>query len=323
MTHPAAPAPLSVPPTDDEVDTWWAVLTAARTADLPGLPPPGRAEVAGRLRTAPPRGRFLQWLAGDEGVAALLLHSEAANAHTAWLDELTVRPDARRNGTGTALWQRVRAELEADGRTSVSTVLDLGGPGQAFAESLGFVNVLPMAWYVQEVAAQAPAAPADAPPGYRFVSWEGVVPDPWADAAAAAHAAMEDAPDGDREERIPAWDADRLRAAGRLVVDRGGRIRTVAAVTGSGEVAAYTELVLPVPSASRALQYDTVVVPAHRGRGLGRAVKQRMLSEASAAYPGLRWIGTTVADDNAPMRAVNQALGYRHERAAGLFQLKL
>lgn len=88
-------------------------------------------------------------------------------------------------------------------------------------------------------------------------------------------------------------------------------------------MAAYTELVLPDPGGPRALQYDTVVVPAHRGHGLGRAVKRRMLELAGQRYPALRQIATTVADENAPMRAVNEALGYRQERGAAYFQLKL
>ncbi|QES49843.1 GNAT family N-acetyltransferase [Streptomyces venezuelae] len=323
--RPVPSFPLSVPPTDTEVDTWWAVLTAARAADLPGLPGPSRTEVAGRLRVPPARGRSLHWAAGDagdEGVAELFLFEDGANDTTAALEELTVRPDARRRGVGTALWERVRAELQAAGRTSVEVMPDLGGPGQAFAESLGFTCVLPLAWYVQEVP-EPPGPAADAPAGYRWVAWEGVVPDAWAAPAAAAHGAMADAPSGETDERVPSWDADRLRAAGQLILDRGGRFLTVAAVTAEGEVAAYTELVLPDPAATRALQYDTVVVPRHRGHGLGRAVKRRMLAEVASAYPGLRWIGTTVADENTPMRAVNEALGYRRERAAAVYRLKL
>ncbi|MFC9297559.1 GNAT family N-acetyltransferase [Streptomyces sp. NPDC057011] len=314
---------LSVPPTDTELDAWVAVLAAAQSADLPDVPAPTRAEVAGRLGVPPARGRSVQW-AADEGVAALLLFTDEGNTHTAYLDVLAVRPDARRRGVGTALWQRVREELLAQGRTSVATVADLGGPGQAFAEALGFENVLPMAWYVREIGG-AGASRDQAPdtPGYELLTWHGLVPDAWAPAAAVAHGAMEDAPSGDMDERIQSWTAQRLHAAQQLVLDRGGEMTTVAAVTPAGEVAAYTELVLPDPAGPRAIQYDTVVVPAHRGHGLGRAVKLRMEAEAARRFPALRQIGTTVADENTPMRAVNEALGYRLERGAAVFQLKL
>lgn len=319
---------LSAPATDTEVDDWWAVLTAARTADLPELPPPSRGEVAGRLRVPPARGRAVHW-ASQEAIASLLLFTDGSNDHTAHLDLLTVRPDARRKGVGTALWQRVRAELLAQGRTSVSAEVDLGGGGEAFAESLGFENLLPMAWYAQDVreararfGAQDPAA-TPAPPGYELLCWPGLVPDAWAQAAAVAHGAMEDAPSGDLDQRVQTWTAERLHAAHRLVLARGGALTTVAAVTPQGEVAAYTELVLPDPAGPRALQYDTVVAPAHRGHGLGRAVKLRMLAHTADLHPALRHIDTSVADDNTRMLNVNTALGYRRERGTGYFQLTL
>ncbi|MFF5702312.1 GNAT family N-acetyltransferase [Streptomyces sp. NPDC012794] len=319
-------SPLSVPPTDAEADTWWAVQTAAHATDaagLPALPAPSRLEAAGRLRVPPQRGRLARWTAGDgDGQAALLLFTERGNTHTAFLDELTVRPDARRRGVGTALWQRVHRELLDQGRTSVTTVTDLGGPGQAFAEALGFENVLTMGWYVRELGQDGPP-PLPATPGYELHVWPGLVPDAWAPATAVAHGAMEDAPSGDSEETFQPWTAERVRGAQRLVLDRGGEITVVAAVTPAGEVAAYTVLVLPDPRGPRALQYDTVVVPAHRGHGLGRAVKLRMEVYAAEHLPGLRRIGTTVADENTPMRAVNESLGYHRERGAGLFQFRL
>ncbi|MFD7262810.1 GNAT family N-acetyltransferase [Streptomyces sp. NPDC059874] len=313
---------LPVPPSDADLDAWTAVLAAAQSADLPQLPPPSRVEVAGRLSVAPARGRAALWVADEGvGVAGLLLFTDEANAHTAFLDVLAVRPEARRRGAGTALWQRVREELLAQDRTSVSTLVDLGGPGQAFAEYLGFENVLPMAWYVQEVPRQQPSP--DPVPGHEFLTWHGLVPDDWAHAVAVAHGAMEDAPMGEVDEKIESWSSQRLHAAQQLILDRGGELTTVAAVTADGEVAAYTELVLPDPVGPRALQYDTVVVPAHRGHGLGLAVKRHMLASAAHRYPALRQIATTVADENTPMRRVNETLGYRRERGAAYFQLKL
>ncbi|MFB6826769.1 GNAT family N-acetyltransferase [Streptomyces virginiae] len=313
---------LSLPPTDTEIDDWIAVLAAARAVDLPQGTPPTRTEVAGRLRVTPARGRAALWTAdGGAGVAALLLFTDEANAHTAFLDVLAVHPDARRRGLGRALWEQVRAELLAHGRTSVSTLVDLGGPGQAFAESLGFENVLPMAWYEQDVTRRRSAAAVA--PGYELRAWHGLVPDDWAAPLATAHGAMQDAPMGDIDEKIEPWTPQRLHAAHRLVLDRGGEITTVAAVTSGGEVAAYTELVLPDPTGPRALQYDTVVAPAHRGHGLGRAVKLHMLESARDRYPALRRIVSTVADENAPMRAVNESLGYRPDRPAAYYQLSL
>lgn len=325
---------LGTPPSEAETDAWHDVIAAAHLQDVPAsVPEPGRTETAGKLRVQSPNGRMLHMVSAApdgsyDGVATLLLFTEESNRHTAFLDALVVRPEARRRGVGAQLWGAIRAELAADGRSSVSTMLELGGAGEAFVDGLGFGKVLPLAWYVQRVReADAELPEARLPEGYRFADWDGVVPDALADEFARAHDAMRDAPGGGVDERTPRWDAERVRTAARLIDDRGGILLTsvVLAADGpeAGSVAAYTELVLRDPSHTRALQYDTVVVPEHRGRGLGRAVKRRLLSTLAERHPGVREISTSVADDNAPMLAVNAALGYRRERPAGIFQAKL
>ncbi|MGW8551492.1 GNAT family N-acetyltransferase [Streptomyces tubercidicus] len=344
---------------DIDLDAWFAVLAAARAHDRPGAPAPERAAEAGRLRVPSLHSRAVpvtlpapDGAPGYAGVALLRLHDTEENAANAFLDTLTVHPAHRGRGVGRALWDAVRARLAAEGRSSVSTLVERGGAGERFAVGRGAECALPMVEYVQEVAAAsaptapaasapaasdlaapAPAAPAPvasapavpAPPaGYRFAAWSGVVPDAHAAAHARAHDAMQDAPVGDLDEQHDPWDPERIRAAARVVLDRGGVLLTVAALAeADGAVAAYTELVLPTPASVRAVQYDTVVVPAHRGRGLGRAVKLRMLECLRAQWPDVREIMTTVADENARMRAVNAALGYRAEQALGLYQVRL
>ncbi|MEU0374707.1 GNAT family N-acetyltransferase [Streptomyces sp. NPDC006283] len=325
---------LPAPPTDSAVDAWHAVVRAAHLADLPGhVPAPGRVETEGRLRMSSVDARSVHVAAkaadgSYDGVASLVLFTDRSNRHTGFLDQLAVHPRARRQGVGTRLWAAVRDELVADNRTSVSAVVERGGPGEAFATGLGLSNALPLAWYVQKIQdalAAQPVRPA-LPDGYVHAHWTGVVPDALADAFAEAHNAMQDAPLGDVDQSVPPWDAVRVRKAAQVIVDRGGVILSSAVVhtaSGADSVAAYTELVLRDPSDVRALQYDTAVVPAHRGHGLGRAVKRHMMDVVAAAHPGVREVATTVADENGPMLAVNEQLGYRRERAIGYFQTKL
>ncbi|MFI5754402.1 GNAT family N-acetyltransferase [Streptomyces sp. NPDC051569] len=323
---------LGSPPSDTETDAWHAVVTAAHVLDLPAsVPEPGAAATAGRLRVPSVAGRnvHLAVAAPDgsyAGVASVLLFSGESNRHTAFLDALVVHPRARRHGVGAELWAAIRAELIADGRTSVSTVLETGGAGEAFADGLGFTQVLPLGWYVQRVPQALDEIPLPSlPEGLRYAGWSGVVPDELADTLARAHDAMDEAPRGDLDERAPRWDAERVRAVARLIEDRGGVLLTSAVLdtTDGDSVAAYTEVVLRDPSDTRALQNDTLVVRAYRGRGLGHAVKRHLLGALHASHPGVREISTTVAHDNASMLAVNEGLGYRRERPAGIFQVKL
>ncbi|WP_066951358.1 GNAT family N-acetyltransferase [Streptomyces lushanensis] len=327
---------LGSPPSDAETDAWHAVVSAAHVRDLPAsVPEPSRAETAGKLRVPPLHGRnvHLAMPARDgsyEGVASLLLFTEQGSRHTAFLDALVVRPDARRHGVGAALWAAVRAELLARGRTSVSTVLELGGAGEAFVDSLGFTNVLPLGWYVLRVQQAVDEIPPPVlPDGFRFTDWSGAVPDGPAESFARAHAAAREAPTtvpgGQPDERGPGPDVARVRAAARVLERRGGAVLTAAVLdTAHGDaVVAYTEVVLSDPADTRAVQYDTVVVPGHRGRGFGRAVKRHLLGRLRELHPAVREITTTVADGNASMLAVNEALGYRRERPAGIFRTTL
>ncbi|MEW1723166.1 GNAT family N-acetyltransferase [Streptomyces sp. NPDC093109] len=328
---------LGSPPSDAETDAWHAVVVAAHDRDLPAaVPEPSRTETAGRLRVDSAGGpsTHLAMTAPDgsyQGVASLRLFSEPQKRHTAFLTALVVRPDARRHGIGAALWAEIRTRLAAAGRDSVAAVLEVGGAGEAFVDSIGFTNVLPLGWYVQRVRQTLEEIPPPVlPAGLRFVEWTGIVPDAYADSFARAHASMDDAPAGELDDPPVRWDAERVRAAARVVEARGGVIHTAAVVDddgagggGGGAIVAYTEVVLADPGDTRALQYDTVVVPGSRGHGLGRAVKRHLLESVCAARPELREISTTVADENTAMLAVNESLGYRRERPAGVFQLKL
>ncbi|MEV7087472.1 GNAT family N-acetyltransferase [Streptomyces sp. NPDC093085] len=336
---------LGTPPSDAETDSWYGIAAAAHARDLPASTPErSRIETEGKLRVPPVGARTVHWAwaAPDgsyEGIASLVLPGEAVNRHTASLDTLVVRPDARRRGIGAALWAAVRAELVADGRASVSTVLEVGGAGEAFVDSLGFTNVLPLGRYVQRVrpvleGIPLPDRPA-LPAGLRFTDWWGVVPDHLTAAFTRAHEPLSELQRGRLDGRTPHWDTDRIRAAARVVEARGGMLLTSAVLdpgagsgpgSGSGtgdDIVAFTQVALAAPGDTRAVQLDTLVVPSHRGRGLGRAVKRHHLERLHELLPGVREIGTVVADDNRPMLAVNEALGYRRERPAGVFQTKL
>ncbi|WP_328547912.1 GNAT family N-acetyltransferase [Streptomyces platensis] len=315
-----------------DTDAWFAVLAAARAHDRPDGPALERAAETGRLRIPSLHSRAVpvtlpapEGATGYAGVALLRLHDTEENAGNAFLDTLTVHPARRGRGVGRALWETVCGRLAAEGRTSVSALVERGGAGERFAVARGAECALPLVAYVQDVrTAPLPATGVPLPAGYRFATWSGVVPDAHAAAHARAHDAMEDAPTGDLDEQHDPWDAERIRAAARVVLDRGGVLLTVAVLAeADGAVAGYTELMLPTPDSVQAVQYDTVVVPAHRGRGLGRAVKLRMLEYLRAQWPDVQEIETTVADENTPMRAVNAALGYRAERNLGLYQVRL
>ncbi|MER6997159.1 GNAT family protein [Streptomyces sp. NPDC000410] len=149
------------------------------------------------------------------------------------------------------------------------------------------------------------------------------MPEDLADAFATAKNAMNDMPVGELDHGSVRWDAERVRTMAQVVADRGETLLTVAAVHDDGTMAGYSEIVIPAGAAERALQYDTAVVPAHRGHGLGLRVKAAMLRRLRAEHPGVVEIETDNAEDNVHMLAVNERLVFRSYRRTHEYQLDL
>ncbi|ARX83985.1 MULTISPECIES: GNAT family N-acetyltransferase [Streptomyces] len=328
LSEPAPPRPLPHV-TDADADAWHRVVAASMTHDLPGALPPGPEQIRARLTKPALDSHRLTWLAAGPdgvpvGVAGLRLFGSAGRDHLAEL-ELHVDPAHRRLGTGSRLLAAAVAACRAEGRRSLITEAAADGPGQAFAEQRGFRGALTLDHLLlrlDEVAPADLAKAADAEhPGYRLTGWTGAVPDGLAAAFAAAKNAMNDMPMGDLDYGSVAWDADRVRAMAKVVADRGDTLLTIAAVHDDGTMAGYTEILIPQGAPPRAQQYDTAVVPGHRGHGLGLWVKAAMVRRLRAEHPGVAEIETDNADDNVHMLAVNHALGFRPYRRTREFQL--
>ncbi|WP_159395457.1 GNAT family N-acetyltransferase [Streptomyces albireticuli] len=318
-------------PTEADVDAWHSVVTAAHAADLaPTVPAPCWNETAGGLRVPRVRSRHINLAVpmprggsgGFAGVAALRLFDEAENRTTAWIERLAVRPEMRRRGIGSRLWEALRAVLTEEGRTSVGLEIELGGAGEQFALACDFRCALSLRVYVLDLAREDGAPGPSLPDGYRFLEWTGAVPSQHAPAFALAHQAMADVPRGDLAMRPRAWDAERVRVLQQADVDRGVMLLTVVALAPDGSHAGYSVLGLPSPDAVRAKLYETAVAPAHRGLGLGRAVSLRNLELLREQRLPVREIAGTMADHNEPMRAVGKPLGYRRERSIRFYQAR-
>ena len=70
-------------------------------------------------------------------------------------------------------------------------------------------------------------------------------------------------------------------------------------------------------------QGDTGVLPQYRGNGLGRWLKAAMIQKVLAERPEVKHIRTENADSNAPMLAINKALGFKLYKSETLWQLEV
>ncbi|MDL4776384.1 MULTISPECIES: GNAT family N-acetyltransferase [Thermomonosporaceae] len=308
-------------PTDAQIRQWHAVLTAVHAADPAGEPAPEPDQTAARLLGAEPASRQRLWAVVDGGivaVATLRLPGEPGADRPAEID-IKVRPGHRRRGLGGRLLAVAAEGLRADGRSSVIAQVLAGTPAVPFLESHGFECVLTLRGLLLRLddvpAGRVAGLVAAGPQGYGLVRWRGVVPGEHAGALARAKHAMADLAE---YEGAP-WDAHRVREMAQVVAKRGDDLYTVAALH-QGSIAGFTEVVVPLGATGRAAQYDTAVVPEHRGRRLGIWVKAAMLEWLAVERPEVREIETDNAGDNEHMLAVNAELGYRRERESLEFQ---
>ncbi|MFH8789019.1 GNAT family N-acetyltransferase [Streptomyces roseoverticillatus] len=266
-----------------------------------------------------PYSRRLAWLASDAdgapaGTAFLRLFTDAGRDHLAELT-LHVHPAERRGGVGSRLLDAAAAAARADARRCVVAEAEAGTPGDRFLPARGFRKILTLQYTRLALAGVDLAALATITgqphPGYRLASWQGTVPDDLARTYAASRRAMDDMPMGDTDQGTLTWDVDRVRAVARVVEERGDLLHTVVAVDASdGSVAGFTELVVPGNGKGDARHYGTAVLPEHRGHGLGRWMKAESIRRARVRHPDLAGLLTDTADVNAPMRRINDGLGY-------------
>jgi GNAT superfamily N-acetyltransferase len=312
---------------DSDVAAWHDVLAASVAHDLPGEPTPALDQVHGDLTIARLGSHHLRWVAtdGDEvtGVASLRLFDGSGRAHLGQF-MIDVHPDHRRRGVGSLLLDTVARAAREENRRCIVVEASSDTPGAAFLEARGFTCVLSLSLLllsVHDVAGVEEIVHA-AHPGYHLTRWLGVVPNELAETFATAKSAMGDMPTGDMDYGTTTWDTDRVRDMAEVVEKRGDTLLTVAALHGD-KIAGFTELVIPVGDGTRAIQYDTAVVPEHRGNGLGLWVKAAMLDWLRAEWPAVEEIETDNAEDNEHMLAVNERLGFRPLRKTRQYQYDL
>ncbi|MBV7697863.1 GNAT family N-acetyltransferase [Streptomyces sp. TRM70350] len=272
--------------------------------------------------TDPDRGPFsrrLAWLASEAGGAPvgsafLRLPTGPGQEHQGEL-ELNVHPAERRNRVGSRLLKTVVAAARKEGRRHVVAQAEAGSAGDRFLAASGFRKVLTLT-YARLTLASADIAAltgiVEQPhPGYRLESWQGSVPGHLAQTFAAARRAMDDMP-MDEADHVPVtWDVERVRAAARIIEQRGDLLHTVVAVdTSDNSIAGFTELVVPGGGKGDGQHYGTGVLPEHRGHGLGRWMKAESIRHARQHHPDLDGLTTDTAAGNAPMRHINDSLGY-------------
>ena len=310
-------------PADEKVTrACYDVMLAAHEADEPVEPAMSFPIFSMYLREGWEKTPGEVWTAVDEGgTVAGFYRMQLPDLEN--LDEAnggpTVHPAFRRRGIGRALLRHEGERAAASGRTRFGAMVAIGTAGDAFAQAVGASPDLHEVRRIQYLRDIAPgtigslraAAERDAT-GYSLVSWAGDTPDQYCAGLADVFNAFNDAPHGANEEPSH-WDAKRVRERAGTVV-RAGLLRShsVAALCdATGEMAAYSCVVIDPEAPEWGFQQLTAVVRTHRGHRLGLLVKTAMLELLASAEPQIEQIETGNAATNKHMIAVNEQLGYK------------
>lgn len=313
---------------EPQLRQWHAVSAAAGDADHIGLPADPLQDLL-PLLTGRTTGHLVEvWLGTtrDGPVAATLLRMPVHDNLAVVSLSLYVHPRARRAGHGRAMRAHAiyRARHHGRSRIVAEVTAPLGdgpeAPGPAFARAAGARPVLSEVRRVLDLTAVGEDrlagmrdAAAAAAPGYRLLQWVDRAPAGLhADLARLAARMTTDVPMQELDWEPEVWTAERYAATEAETRDRGRR-RVVSAVQdrSTGRLAGYTDIGVSLFRPQVAYQWDTIVLPEHRGHGLGLLLKFANLQLLRQEIPAAEVVHTWNADDNPHMVRINDAVGFR------------
>ena len=261
---------------------------------------------------------------GDRAAAIghLELNSDATNANLAGV-EITPTDDS----TAAAVLAELLRRARADGRTSVIAWGDHTPAAHAFWTGLGAElryteqeSRLDMAAVDPQLMAQwIETGPVD----LELVHWTRRCPEECIDALVATANAMNDAPTDDLDVSDTIVDAAMVRAEIEARAAVGLEYQGVLVVTAGGEAAGTTEVFVNRHRPAASWQWSTVVLPAHRGRGIGRWMKAAMWRRLRATEPDVTALQTGNAASNAHMLAINTEMGFQPTHLMACWQADL
>lgn len=318
----------------DAIAAFDAIQRAERD---PHDPPRSAAEIRANMQAVPDFVTVRRWHVWDAAHDALLgmaiaMTIEAENNRHLLEFSATVRAEARRRGIGRALLARAAEHGAATGRTLLLAGTDSRVPaGEAFMRRIGaevgmqaVTNELRLADLDRQLMQRWVADGAARAGSVALGFWDGPYPDADLDAVVAVKQVMNSAPTDDLDVEDMNWTAAQLRAIEGTLWPRGiERWTLYARDTATGALAGYTELLFVPARPDSAEQGDTAVVPAYRGRGIGRWLKAAMIEKVLAERPHITTVQTGNANSNAPMLKINHEMGFREHHANLIWQVPL
>jgi GNAT superfamily N-acetyltransferase/RimJ/RimL family protein N-acetyltransferase len=325
---------------DAALDAWHSAYLASHAHGREVGVPWMKAEVRAQLTVDSPGQRTLAFGGYVDGRVAVTgtiempLRDNLQLAHI----ELDTRPDQRNRGHGSAMLAHLEAVAREHDRsvlvTETATPYDgppdgAGHPNVRFLVRRGFTFALGDVMRVldlptdQALLRRLADEAAAHHQGYQLQQFRDRVPDDLVESFGRLIGRLNtEAPQGELAIEEEVFDEARIRAD-EEVFRASGRTKYTTVAVRDGEVAAYSDLVVPAHDPTRVYQWGTLAAKEHRGHRLGLATKARNLLWLQQELPRKALLVTFNAEVNAHMIAVNEALGFRPVERLGEFQKQL
>jgi len=319
---------------------WHETFLASHRHERPFATPLMLEELRARFTAGLEAQRYLAFsgLLGDEVAAVGMCYLTMRDNLDQAFVEVQTHPDLRRRGIGGRVLDHLEQVARDHGRSvllaEVSYPYDApadgaGTPYAEFARRRGYTFALGNVQRVldlpvdEEVLRRLVAEAEPHHPAYTFRQFVGRIPDDIVDSfGAILGTLLTEAPTGEITREAEVFDAARIRAD-EAVFEKSGRTKfTTVALDRAGEVAAYSELVLPRHDPGHVYQWGTLARPRDRGHRLGLATKARNLLWAQGEL-GEATVVTFNAEANTHMVAVNEKMGFRPVERVGELQKRV
>ena len=261
------------------------------------------------------------WLAEERGepVASAACWSNAAGDPRVMECDVFVRRDRRQRGVGSTLFGVICDEAVSEGRSLLTwSTFDAVPGGEAFSQRLGAAvarvnrtSELRLDEVDWPMVADWVAADGARRLGYSIEVVRSPIPTGLLADAATFHHIMQTQPHDDLDVGAVHITPEQAAEVDRSVVESGRERWTMFVRAGDGTCVGGTEIHLEPWNQTVASQQNTGIDPAHRGLGLAKWAKAAMLERLRAERPQVARVHTGNAFSNAPMLAINTALGFR------------
>jgi GNAT superfamily N-acetyltransferase len=195
------------------------------------------------------------------------------------------------------------------------------GPGDAFADATGAACILRYQRLLLHMGPTGPVSDIGVGAGYELLHWQGGVPAEHRAAFAemSSRLAVEEAARSGDDQVPEDFDEDKVQELYAALHAWGLRTYlTAVRHRGTGLLVGYSALGMADSHQRRASQWDTIMLPSHRGQGLGAVLKRANLWWTAEHEPELATVATWNAVGNAAILHVNESFGFRVDQSGAL-----